>query len=269
MAKLPGEFRDLVDIQVTKLLLDPTYDLSPETRMSIYFALGPSTINSNKDFGQLFEMDSLPILTTADRIRARTAILVAQKVANLWDLACQETNLNYNEMTEYRNSFEEIHQYLNKLNNQKIEDVSVFDVPRTYIPQHILEMAELAMQKKVWNFKTFIKEVNEWWGIYPTAENFLREYLIKWCSQEALYLCVLLHRYMNIVDYDYSIDIAELDHYFTSHIESPAGLGMLAYSVIIENGKITIDIAKRREFWLWWLLWAIPTAYEYETKLGY
>ena len=56
--------------------------------------------------------------------------------------------------------------YLNQRRDKEIEKISVYDVPRAFIPSHILEMAELALRGDVRDYEAFAGEANEWWQIY-------------------------------------------------------------------------------------------------------
>ena len=250
---------------------DASYDLAPTLRVELLQKLGPSAVSDLNDlhaFAERMKVKEIPVLTSADRVRARISILSAQKVAALWQQACHETELA-NDMSGGPEDSPATHLvYFQKLQAASLEDFSVYDVPRLFIPQHILAMAELVMQSRVRDAAKFRSQVNEWWQIYTRPFRCGREFSIKWAAQEALYLTMLWQRYLEEEGRDYSIDTHDLNEYAYNQTHAPAGYAMLAYAGIFDQDDKIVDPVKRQEFWLWWLGWAIPTAIELESDEG-
>ncbi len=264
---LPEEAQKIIDSELSRLMDSPEYDAPPKTRAQLYQALGPSAVLLHDDHSELMAVKRLPELTIPDRIRARAAILTAQKAMSLWELACKETDANYHSDSGGRDAFTDHWRYLSQRTNTPVEQISVYNVPRAFVSQHILEMAELALKGGINDYGKFLIEVNEWWGIYPRPERCQREFSIKWSAQEALYLTVLWQRYLTLQDYEYRIDTDDMNEYITSHVDAPGGLAMLACSGVFDGQIVRIDADRRRRFWLWWLAWAIPTVFRLEAKL--
>ncbi len=265
--KLPVDIEKFVNSHVAQLVDNPTYDLPPVERVELFRLIGPSAGRSSGISLQLAGPKRLPILTAADRIRARMGIIAAQKVSTLWDAACAETDNLHADRSDRENLVSDHQTYLRELLHSSVDEFSVFRVPRSYIPQHILAMAELALQGKVDNVESFLVEANEWWEIYGRPEFFPREYCIKWAAQEALYLSLLWQQYVPEQGHDDSIQVADSSDHFNRHIEAPAGCAMAAFAGVFDGDNPSFDTNKRREFWLWWLTWAIPFAFTLEDEV--
>jgi hypothetical protein len=210
------------------------------------------------------QTEQLPPLSLADRVRVRTAILTAQRVATLWSVASQETDASAIAISNQATVLEENLQYLMRRAKVPIEKIPVDEVPRAYIIQHILEMAELALKGEVQLYREFAEQAGEWWQIYPRPEYCLREFLIKWTAQEALYSALLWQSYPPLPNDEHYIEADDLNRYLHWHESAPAGEAMLAYTLVFEGDESGFDVDRRREFWCWWLAWAIPAACQLE-----
>jgi hypothetical protein len=257
---MPAHLRRIIDRESERLIDEPGYDLSPEIRITLFDAIGPSTITNEDDYRRIIASKQTPRLTLADRIRAKAAILSAQRVASLWDYACKETD-SHGESRATADHFSEHAKYLARRRLISIEEIHVQDVPRSYIPQHILEMAERAIVGAINDEERFLAEVNEWWEMYGRPEGHLREWAIKWSAQEALYLAVLCQTY---APREMPHDATDFGEYLDVLIDAPSGFSMLAYALEFVHGREAINVEKRREFWLWWLTCALSGAYDIE-----
>jgi hypothetical protein len=262
---LPDEARRLIGSEVSHLNDDESYDLAPRTRTALFESIGPSTLHAGDDLDETMDSKRLPALTAADRVRARSAMLAAQHVSTLWDRACAETNLLNDLQDDTRDSFADHQGYLLRMQASSFEDFSVYDVPRAYVPIHILVMADLAMRSRVGDHEKFLRQVGEWWQIYPSPRRCHREFSIKWAAQEALYLAVLRQHYLMDPNADYNIHTEDVNHYAYCQTQAPAGYAMLAYAGVFDQEDKIVDPEKRRKFWLFWLTWAIPTADKLES----
>lgn len=262
---IPPELEEIISKEVSRLTQNKSYDLSPKTRLHLFDVIGASTIRADNNYDTTITSKRLPPLTLADRIRARIAIITAQRASASWDYACKETDNGRKQDDVDADTLETSQVYLSLMQHSNLEEISVFKVPRPYVPQHILAMAELALMGNVKNQESFLYEANEWWGIYPTPKFSPREFSIKWSAQEALYLSILFQKY-SLSNYNEAPNQNDLNEYANHQVKSPAGYAMLAYAGIFDRSNTIIDIDKRCEFWLWWLTWAIPLAYALESN---
>ncbi|OAI40995.1 hypothetical protein AYO40_00505 [Planctomycetaceae bacterium SCGC AG-212-D15] len=175
-------------------------------------------------------------------MRARIALVVGRKVAPLWPQACFETEAHFGEKwPEERDET-----YLADRSAKPIELISVRDVPRAFVPLHILEMADVALSMRVHDWKAFRNEANEWWEIYGRPEGMEREFFIKWAAQESLY---------ESIGWNSLAPKAPSEHALYAY----AGV---FYGEGVDNGRYRMDKDKEREFWVWWLSKAIVDAPE-------
>ncbi len=242
--KIPNSAQALIHTELQKLTESNRYTLEPDTRIEIYSALGQSNVNDELIREEVRKNNPLPSLSNADRLRAQIALITARKVEGLWSKACLETETNFSKNRNPAEIHREEETYLASKKQKYLEHIPVDDVPRAFIPLHILEMAELAMTGKIHDFGAFRLEANEWWQIYPRPEQMEREFCIKWAAQEALYNAIGWTKY---------------------NPEPPAEYALLAFAGIFEgdnfsNRRCIMDKDKQHEFWLWWLSKAIPQA---------
>ncbi|MCK6463151.1 MAG: hypothetical protein L6Q29_05050 [Candidatus Pacebacteria bacterium] len=235
--EIPEIAQALINNELQTLLKSSEYSLSPQTRVEIYEALGVSNFSYNKIVDETLNSDPLPNLSIGDLSRVQISLTVARKVAMLWGLACQESDLHFKR--ERDKSEEEI--YLHRLKSEPIENIP--DIPRAFVPSHILEMAERALAGNIQNYRTLRFEANELWLMYPRPEQVEREFFIKWATQDALYEVIGWKKY----NYD----------------EPPAEDALYAFAGIFEgndfhNRRCRLDKNKEHEFWHWWLSEAIP-----------
>lgn len=238
--QVPTSLRDLVKFELAKLVDSVDYPLSPESRESLYLACGPSNVKEDLVLIEARHAGSFPLLSEADRVRARLALLSAKKVVGLWRQACSETEANFNEHqnpTEY-SQFEEAFQTQRR--EKQIELISIYDVPRAFLPIHIIELTELFVDGQIKDFSALRKEANECWQLYGESEQMEREYYIKWACQDALYEALG----------------------WSKHNPAPPGEhAVRAFAGVSENHSWRIDVIKRNAFWRWWLSEALPQAF--------
>jgi hypothetical protein len=230
----------LINNEIQQLFDFSKFEMEGSKRIEIYTALG----NSNSKRATEHK-DSRPVLSVADYVRAYIELITAKKVEPLWQSACLETEMRVRDDRELSEIHQEEEIYLAQRKQKHIEHISVYDVPRAFIPSHILEMTELALTGKIHDHEAFYRESNELWQIYPRPEQMEREFYIKWAAQEALYAAIGWLRY---------------------NPEPPAEYASLAFAGIFEsedfdNRRCIMDKNKQREFWLWWLSEAIPQAF--------
>jgi len=234
----------LINKELEQLVKSSEYSLQPQTRITIYEALGYSNVEHDRVLEDARNSNSLPHLSLADLCRAHIALATARKVAPLWDIACQESEVFFKQQ-DWQDKHEDQHQeeiYLRRRKTEPIENISVYEVPRAFVPSHILEMAESALTGNIQNYDAFQHEANEWWQIYGRPEHMEREYFIKWATQDALY---------------------ETIGWVTYNHEPPAENALYAFAGVFEGAgfndrRCIMDKNKEREFWLWWLSEAIP-----------
>ncbi len=216
----------------------------------------------------MMDAKHLPSLTSADRVRARSAILTAEYVSSFWQEACAETDRLNRQDNGQKNTRRDDRDYFLQLGKTSFEVFPVIDfaVPRALVPLHILAMAELAMRSKIDDDAGFLRQAGQWWNTYTSPIGDQREFSIKWAAQEALYEALLWESHPRDQNADYNIDAADLNEYAYNQTQAPAGFAMLAYSGIFDQDHKTVDVEKRREFWLWWLTWAIPMADKLESE---
>jgi hypothetical protein len=252
--RLPDSAQKTIDVELDHLYSDANSDLHPQSRIYLYRALGPSS--PEKDSRQ--KSPHKP--TIADRVRTRIAFLTAQKVIPLWEAACRETDTNFPDQPGERNEEKKREDaYANLRAHNRIEAISVYDVPRVYCPAHIMEMAEMAFRGgDIENYDAFRDEANEWWQIYGRPEGMERECFIKEAAQEALYEALGWTDYSE--DFPYLVNMENERELAMHHHHAPGGSALLAYAGIFNEKRFRFDWEKRREFWQWWLEEAIPHA---------
>jgi hypothetical protein len=246
--QIPNSAQALINRELEQLAKSSKYSLHPESRVEIYAALGASSVNDDRILDEARRNNALPHLSIADRVRAQIALITAQKVLPLWEIACQESEAFFTE-EDWQAKYEDQRQeevYLRKRKTQPIETISVYDVPRAFTPFHILEMAEVALAGEIHDYDEFRRAASEWWQIYGRPEQMEREFYIKWAAQDALY---------------------EAIGWIKHNPEPPAENALYAFAGVFEgdgfnNRSWTFDEHKQHEFWVWWLSEAIPLAHE-------
>lgn len=262
--QLPKTLVKIIDEELRRLEDDTDYDLLPQRRFEIYNEIGPSFIPDAEAYRQkIWKEKLLPNLTTADRVRTRTALLTAYKIASLWDEACKEADVWHENQglkgTEIENEEE---QYLYLFETRPIEEIHVFRVPRTKRPTHIISMAKIALKQTWLDYQQFSYQSNELWGLYGRPEGMWREYFIKWGIQEALYEALAWRTYLFDID-SITKSTDELTRAY-NHEKAPAGKALLAYAGVFQKSNFHFDKNKLREFWRWWLSETIPIAWNIE-----
>lgn len=246
--QIPDSAKALINNELQQFARSSRYSLPPQTRIEIYSALGPSNVNDYSVLDEAHDSSSLPHLSVADRVRANIALITARKVVPLWEFACQESELFFKEQ-DWQDKYEDQRQeeiYLRRRKDQPIEAISVYEVPRAFIPFHILEMAESASTGNIQDYIAFQRQANEWWQIYGRPELIEREFFIKWAAQDALYETIGWIKYNH---------------------EPPAENALYAFAGMFEGKSFdkrsyTLDENKQHEFWIWWLSEAITQAHE-------
>jgi hypothetical protein len=238
--KISDSVQAIINIELRRLGDFSKPSIEASKRIEIYEALGSSTLKSVME-----RKNSPPVLSVADRIRAHIELITAQKVEPLWQTACSETEKYVRDDRDPSEIQQQEEIYLAQRKQKHIEHISVYDVPRVFTPSHILEMAELALAGKIYDYNAFCHASNEWWQIYPRPEQMEREFYIKWAAQEALYAAIGWLRY---------------------DPEPPAEYASLAFAGTFEgesfnDRRCIMDKNREREFWLWWLSEAIPQAH--------
>jgi len=246
--QIPEYAQILVDSELRRLANSSKYYLSAEKEVEICEALGYAGLSNHEALGEEFRIDTVHSLTTTEHIWARIAFITAKKVLPLWGIACQETELYFTEQDWHYHKQDQLREdeYLHKRNTLPIEKISVDDVPRKFIPSHILEMAETLLAGKIHDYSLFQHEANEWWGIYGRPEKMEREFCIKWAAQNALYAA------LGWQSYDPDPPIAFALYAFA---------GVFKGDGLHKDREAWLDENKQREFWIWWLSEAIPQAY--------
>lgn len=244
MTVIPDVAQALIEVELKLLTYSARYSVPKDKRVEIYAALGPSSVLDEKMLNEARVKKILPTLSTADRVRARVALITARKVENLWQQACLETDANFSKHQDPAEINQEEEEYLAQRKQKPIEHISVYKVPRAFVPSHILTMTELALTGEIHDVVAFRYEANEWWGIYGRPEECEREFFIKWAAQDALY---------------------EAIGWIRHNSDPPAGNAVYAFAGVFEgkgfhNRLWTIDEKKQHEFWVWWLTEAIPQA---------
>jgi hypothetical protein len=269
---LPNTTQSLVTEALAQFHNNLQFDFHPQQRIEIYRSLGPSWAPTRTVNYQVLQGTNRPQLLLGDLARAEIALVTAKKVLPLWTMACEETDSNFGESLPQ----DEVEQqrYLARRQMQPIESISVYEVPKRFVPSHILEMTELVLGGQVHDWEVCRVQANEWWQIYPRPEKFEREYLIKWAAQEALYAALCWQEpfeehYTEFERYAQGLEPRRASLLANWEIISPCGQAALAYAGQFDDGTTQIDEQKWREFWLWWLKEAIPQAWDKASqKLG-
>ena len=241
--QIPPIAKELIDLELCRLINAGECMLPAEKRLSIYRALGPSIIFDKRNVQEgEFKRTTAPVMSTADCMRARVALVTGKKVAVLWPQACRETDANLREWQNEEHVCRE--EYLNEREKTPIERISIRTVPREFLPFHILNMAEMALRLAVSNWSAFRIEANECWELYGRPEMMERECFIKCAAQDALY---------------------EALGWINFNPGPPAENAILAFAGIFEGNDFDsrrgwLDEKKQHEFWVWWLSKAIPDA---------
>lgn len=244
MTVIPDVAQALIEVELKLLTYSARYSVPKDKRVEIYAALGPSSVMDEKMLDEARKKKVLLTLSAADRVRARIALITAIKVEKLWQQACLETDANFSEHQDQAEINQNEVEYLAQRKQKPIEHISVYKVPRAFVPSHILTMTELALTGEINDIAAFRYEANEWWGIYGRPEEMEREFFIKWAAQDALY---------------------EAIGWIRHNSDPPAENALYAFAGVFEgkgfhNRLWTIDEKKQQEFWVWWLTEAIPQA---------
>jgi hypothetical protein len=134
--QVPELVRTLMDAKLRQLANSSQHSITPRRRMEIYAALGPSSVTNERILDEARESKTLPILSTADRVRARIALQAARKVAGIWPQACLETEANFIEREDPNEVQQQVEAYLAQRSQKRLEHISVYDVPRAFTPAH-------------------------------------------------------------------------------------------------------------------------------------
>lgn len=252
--ELPTPLRTAIDAELVCLNETIEYDIPSENRIHIYQLIGSSCHQSYREKRLQSEDWEMPALTKADRVRTQVALATARKVLPLWDIACKETEAHFTDFDWQCKAEDESKEeaYLQMLSDGLIEQMCVFtEIPRKFVPSHLLRMAEIAFAGQIRDVEAFTKQASDWWISYGSSFAFCeREASIKWAVHEALHEALA----------------------WTSHWpDCPAQDAARAYAgeffgETFETRQMQWNYAKRNEFWRWWLTEAIPTAWELEYK---
>lgn len=245
--QIPDYAQILIVTELRKLAESSKYFISPDKEAEICAALGYASVNKRMVVGEASRNNAIHSLTTTSRIWAQLALITAKKVVPLWRIACQETELYFTEQDwqdNYENQRKE-EDYLNNRNALPIEKISAYDVPRAFIPSHILEMAESALAGNIHDFPSFQHEASEWWEFYGRPEQMEREFCIKWAAQDALYAA------LGWLRYDPDPPITNALYAFAGVFKGDG----------LRKDRESLDENKQHEFWIWWLSRAIPQAF--------
>jgi hypothetical protein len=247
--QIPEYAQSLVDSELMRLAKSSKYYLSAAKEVQICEALGYAGLSNDEALGEEFRINSVHSLTPTEHVWARIALITAKKVLPLWGIACQETALYFTEQDWHYHKQDQLKEdeYLHKRNTLAIEMISVDDVPRKFIPSHIIEMAETLLAGKIHDYSLFEHEANEWWGIYGRPEKMEREFCIKWAAQNALYAA------LGWQSYDPDPPIAFALYAFA---------GVFKGDGLHKDREAWLDENKQHEFWVWWLSETIAQAYE-------
>ena len=247
--QIPEYAQILIDSELRRLAESSKYYVSSDKEAEICEALGYAGLSKHMVVGEEFRNNAIHSLTTTEYVWARIAVITAQKVLPLWRIACQETETYFTEQ-DWRDNNEDQRKeerYLYQRNTLPIEKISADDVPRTFVPSHILEMAETVLAGNIHDYSLFQREANEWWEFYGRPEQMEREFCIKWAAQNALYATLG----WRIYDPDPPITFALY-----------AFAGVFKGDGLHKDREASLDENKQHEFWVWWLSEAIPQAYE-------
>lgn len=245
--QIPDYAKTLIASELRKLAESSKYFISPRRETEICEALGYISVNNEQRIDEALRNNVIHSLTTTGRVWAQLALITGKKVLPLWELACQESELYFTEQ-DWQDNYEDQRKeegYLHKRDTLPIEKISVYDVPRAFIPSHILEMAETALAGNVHDFSSFQHEASKWHGFYGRPEKMEREFCIKLAAQNALYAALGWSRY---------------------DPEPPIENALYAFAGVFEGKGLrkerdSLDENKQHEFWTWWLSEAIPQAF--------
>jgi hypothetical protein len=234
--KIPPLLQKLVDEELRSLARPGDYSPSDSARRQIHAAFGEASAvggSSNK-------------LSLADHARARLSLLSARFILPLWSLACQETEFYFTKQDWSDKTQDERREgdYLINRQELKIERFSAFDVPRVFVPSHLVELAETALKNHVLDEPALHRQISEWWNCYGRPDRNEREFYIKWAAQDAVSEAVGEN------PYDFYPPAENALYAFAGIITSKAG-----------QRQYRLDPGKRRQFWTWWLSEAIPQAF--------
>jgi hypothetical protein len=241
--KIPDSLQHLIDAELRQLSESEAYSVPPEKRMELYDSLGPSNAVSMVDH----QADSRPHLSVADRARAQISIITARKVLPLWDAACQESEAWFTEMDfEYKEQDKRLEAgYLHKRKTQPLETIFTNEVPRAFIPSHIIEMAEAVLGDRVQDYHLLHQEAGNWWNYYGQPDQMEREFCIKWAAQDALSAA------LNLITYNLPRPPVEDALYAFAGLFDGQGF---------RRSRKMLDDIKAHEFWVWWLSQGIREA---------
>lgn len=232
--------------------LEAEANLPPRTRAAVLRSLGPGGAPQSG-------ARRLPALAFADRVRARVARQAAERVLPLWQTALDETVARYgrDEAFEREERLRE-RVYREQRRSGPIEQISVYDVPRSAIAGHIMAMTDLAWRRAVADEAHFLAEAGEWWQVYPGGDaGAVREIAITWAAQESL--DAITGRSSRRDDPpDAGADL------FSMIAAGPSEHAALAYADPQANEEQSVAPDKLRAFWRWWLTEAIPRAWHAE-----
>ena len=156
---------EILNEELRRLGTSHRYTMAKERLVEILAAIGPSNVEDLSLVDAARRSGNLPMMSVADLVRARMAILTARKVEPLWAVACMETDSNVDAETDPDDPPPPIDEdvYRQARMNQSIESISAVKVPRSFIPSHILEMAEEAFHRRIVDQSRFIEEAHRWW----------------------------------------------------------------------------------------------------------
>lgn len=266
LSHLPLATQALIARCARHLQSNPTGNLSPQDRVALLRSLRTRFCRTYRGRPRSRLPSRLPTLQFADRVQVRIIKHAVDKVIPFWPMALEATDTAYGFGAEVaaRHAAKE-RAYQHKRRTMRSEQISVYDVPRRLIPDHIMAMARQAWDRTVVDEDAFFTQVNEWWAIYPGAGGLLREVSIKWAAQEYLYSAVGRVRRMHSVPRDYVYREDTLDLWFSAIHDGPCGNAALAYADASDSRReLAIDPERLRAFWLWWVQTAIPQAWEEE-----
>lgn len=255
---IPSQTQKLCRQSIEQLVQNNNFNLDAHRRLEIIESLGPRFTRGDEGKLSSYSFPKLPELTLADKVRVRIAKYAADLVTPLWEYACQETNTLYDYPKEIlQEELVQVSRYRTRRQQENLESISVYDVPRKMIPHHIMDMVRYAWMRHPMDEAQFRREVNEWWQVYPGGGGFIREIAIKWAAQECLYEVAGFETYRELLDDE---RIGEQD-ILNAVSEGPSGYAALAWAVTTVDNNYTVDKEKVRHFWLWWLKWVIPTSW--------
>lgn len=246
--QIPDYAQILIASELRKLAESNKYFISFDKEAEICAALGYVSSSKHTVVGEVLRNNTIHSLTATGRTWTQLALITAKKVLPLWRIACQETELHFTEQ-DWQDHYEDQQKeegYLNKRKTLPIEKISVYDVPRAFIPSHILEMAESVLAGNIHDLPSRQHEAREWWNFYGRPEQMEREFCIKWAAQDALYAA------LGWLRYDPDPPITDALYAFA---------GVFKGDGLHKDRESSLDKNKQHEFWIWWLSEAVPQAY--------